>query len=39
VVAEERGDELREFMEILYRALMMVARWIERRYLRPSRKT
>ena len=28
------NDEVQEFMEIVYRALMMVARWIERRYLK-----
>ena len=25
-------DDLREFMQVLYRALMMVARWLERKY-------
>jgi len=26
------ADELRQFMQILYRALMMVARYLEKRY-------
>jgi hypothetical protein len=35
-MSEKNRDDLREFMLVVRRALLMMVRWIERRYKHPS---